>query len=80
MEFFFIIIGIIAILIILWIGTSMERVSCFIGSLSGIVILGSVISLHPTALDVYRGNTRIKYSIEVVNGDTIYSDSTVVWK
>lgn len=48
----------------------------FGGMVFHIVITGD----KPTAIDVYQGKTEIQVDYHIRNNDTIYSDTTVVFK
>lgn len=89
------VIGIILIIlsILTAIGIAMDHVGnkgsffrCVFGSMLSVVatITGIIMiidsCMSPTALDVYRGNTKLQIEQKVVNNEVISSDSTVVWK
>lgn len=43
-------------------------------------MFGITYSDEPTALDVYKNKTELKVKYEVINNDTIITDSVVVFK
>lgn len=51
-------------------------VGFILGGILGVIIHSCIISVDPTAMDVYQGKTTLKY--EVVDGQVM--DSIVIWK
>lgn len=47
-----------------------------VGGILGIIILNIITSKHPTALDVYRGNTTLRVTVE----NNIPVDTVVIFK
>ncbi len=47
-----------------------------VGGILGCIILDIIISKYPTALDVYRGNTTLRVTVE----NNIPVDSTVIFR
>lgn len=51
-----------------------------VSMLFGALVMTIIITSDPQAIDVYNGKAVLKVSYDICEGDTIATDSTVIWK